>query len=183
VELAIAVVTNVTVVPVQVDNEFRYPDESFYAAIREGRILFAFDRGRVERRLEAVEGILRAVFQDTSVRFDANSSAAQIALSLDTIAQRHKTCAEVATAGHLYVRLHSSGLLPEVAKIAEAEPEEEIVRHGSWLSETRLNACANGVPAVTAWQLFETMKSQELTPNVIAYKFGDQCLLKWRACR
>ena len=141
-ELATAVLRDQVICPLHIDHNFNYPDEALYQAIRDGlkfpAWLNALER---QRQLAAVEYLIKSVFQEIAIQFNANSSQAEIQLASNALAQRHKVCARGRTSTFLKERLEIDGFLSDISCIASMDPDEAMTEgmmrsHASLTSES-----------------------------------------------
>ena len=110
-ELAAAAFHDLVTIPVGIDSEFSYPDESFFESLQAGQAL-NFEGENGAHQLAMIEDLVRSVFNETSVGLDANGSARGIDLTMDILTKRYRACIHTITAGHVGPRLVQQGPVP-----------------------------------------------------------------------
>ena len=101
-EAAAAVVHDLYVMPVKIDEEFKYPDEEFYNKLRAGEVL-----PEAAEMLTTIESLIRGCFEEIALYFDANASAAQIDLTSGSVALRYRKNMR-SSAGKILTRMSSA---------------------------------------------------------------------------
>merc|ERR1712080_119582 len=87
------------IIPVQIDREFEYPGDSFYADLKSGKILSVPGDVDFSTELSVIESLLRSLFIEISLQFDANASAQQIEFMLMAVKDRFRAFAQ--TGSHM----------------------------------------------------------------------------------
>jgi hypothetical protein len=88
-QLWVAFKRELHVVPIKIDGNFHFPTDSYYDALTDGEIITA--HGPLEKlELQSISGMVRGLFDEIALIFDANDSAAMIAIYSKAIVERSK---------------------------------------------------------------------------------------------
>jgi len=95
-EVILAVEKDLFIIPVQVDTNFPYPMESFYQEVRAGKII-DFGAANSEILFGAVEKLLKSIFEEIALPFNANASDKAIRAMSAGIVKRYEDCVQHAS--------------------------------------------------------------------------------------